>query len=236
MGISAWPFWRRSLFLILWDTSYLPLHTIRDAIIRFPKIKTFAKSQRNASVTGDALRGTIRSLDPKGRIRREEQIKSVNIIAANGLRMLSDPDLNMVMIHLPVPHPEGIWSSGSQRFSAAMPSDYIDNLALADHLLGRIRGALETTGDWENVSILVSADHPFRVELWRADPSWNSEMETLTRAKSLRYVPFLLKLPKRHPPVTLNCPFNSVVSAKLILRILNRQIAEPDQAIDFLCE
>lgn len=234
-GVAPWPFWKRSLFLILWNTSYLPVHTIRDLLTPHSITGETSPGVQPHFMSVGILPQWIReTLGMKGWIRREEHIRSVKLITANALRMLKDADLNLVMIHLPAPHPEGIWNSDGQRLSADEPSDYLDNLELADHLLGLIRSTLEASGDWDRTAIVISADHPFRTTTWRAMPSWNSEMESLTRGKDLRYVPFLLKLAGRHAPTEIERPFDNVVSADLILKILNGEIVKPEQAISFL--
>ena len=233
--ISIWPMWKRAIFTVLWDASYLPLHTAKDLVTPQPGIiQNASRAPSNASTAVELLLRTRQILQTMGRLRREEQIRSVNLITTEAVRMLRDPDLNLVMIHFPAPHPEGIWDSEGRRFSAIGPSDYIDNLALADYLLSAVRRALEATGNWDSTSILISADHPFRVDEWNAAPSWNPEMESLTRGKSLKYVPFLLKLPGHQPPAAISRPFNNVVSSALILRILRGQILEPKQVIKFL--
>lgn len=234
-AIASWPFGKRALFLALWNGSYLPLHTIRDLVNPHPSVTSDPSRIHSNPLPSEGLLQDIRQIvQLKGRIRREEHIKSVKFIAANASRMLRDADLNLVMIHFPTPHPEGIWNTKGQQFSADQQSDYVDNLALADHLLGSIRSTLESAGDWDSTAILISADHPFRATLWKAMPSWSSEMESLTRGKSLRYVPFLLKLPGHHASATTDRPFNNVVSASLVLQILQGQIAEPEQAVSFL--
>ncbi|MGH9654257.1 MAG: sulfatase-like hydrolase/transferase, partial [Bryobacteraceae bacterium] len=77
-------------------------------------------------------------------------------------RMLKNPDLDFVFLHIPSPHPPGIWDTQRQTFATDARLDYIDNLELADHILGRIRRLLEQTGDWNRSTILVSSDHPYR--------------------------------------------------------------------------
>ncbi|MGH9656830.1 MAG: hypothetical protein ACRD6B_25640, partial [Bryobacteraceae bacterium] len=81
---------------------------------------------------------------------------------------------------------------------------YIDNLELADHILGRIRRLLEQTGDWNRSTILVSSDHPF------------------------------LKLPGQKTGVEYHREFNSVLSANLLLAALQGKIRTPAQAVQWL--
>lgn len=158
--------------------------------------------------------------------------------------MLRNRKLNFVFLHLPVPHAPGIWNTRTQSFSTNPQLDYIDNLELADRRLGQIRKLLEQTGDWDRSTILVSADHPYRPNLWlenRASAALpdllqgpESEMVRLTDLKWQPYIPFLLKLPGQKTGIEYHREFNSVLSANLLLAALQGQIRTPAHAVQWL--
>ena len=46
--------------------------------------------------------------------------------------------------------------------------EYLDNLALADRILGELRQAMEQAGTWDSTTILISSDHWWRTDYWQA--------------------------------------------------------------------
>ena len=54
---------------------------------------------------------------------------------------------------------------------------YLDNLALADEVLGELRAAIEATPAARNTTLVVSSDHSMRVAKWRGGLYWTKEDE-----------------------------------------------------------
>jgi hypothetical protein len=153
--------------------------------------------------------------------QQETEIASTRFVVENALRMLRNRNLNVVFVHVPIPHPPGIWNRETQSFTLGA-STYLDNLQLADKLLGDMRRVLEQTGDWDQSVILVSSDHPYRSFLWAPAQDWQP------------YVPFLLKLPRQHQAVVYHREFNNVVTADLLLEALERRVRTAPEAVKWL--
>lgn len=167
------------------------------------------------------------------RMWREQQISDMEFTTANGLRMLQDPRLNLVFIHIPTPHPAGIWDTQAKKFTLAN-SDYEDNLALADETLGEIRRELEAAGRWDSSTVMVSGDHPYRTAMWEDSSIWTAEMARLTGSRWQPYVPFFVKLPSEHGEAVYNTAFNNVLSADLAIEILAGRLKTPAEAVNWL--
>lgn len=167
------------------------------------------------------------------RIWREDDIRAMKLIAGNAFRMLQNPNLNLVFIHIPVPHPPGIWDTQAKNF-ALENSDYVDNLALADAALGRIRTAMERSGAWDSSTLLISGDHPYRPSLWQSRRQLKGEMANITHSQKYPYVPFFLKLPGQRSGIEYSAEFDNVLSADLALQILKGQLKTPSDAIAWL--
>lgn len=166
------------------------------------------------------------------RIWQKDDIADAQFVTGNALRMLGNRNLNLVFLHFPVPHMPGIWNLEKQSFTTG-DSNYIDNLQLCDKLLGEMRRVLEQTGDWDRSTILVSGDHPYRAYFW-GSPYVLWDAPDLNPKHTQPYVPFLLKLPSQHCELHYTRPFNSVVSADLLLRALYGQLRTPAEAVAFL--
>lgn len=169
----------------------------------------------------------IRSLE------RERHIEEERLIYRSAARMLRNRDLNLVLIHLPIPHRPGIWNEREKAFTTK-DANYLDNMILTDRVLGEIRRTMEASGDWQRSAILVSSDHPFRVDMWRKTPYWNPEMERVTAGKQSPYIPFLLKLPGQREGLVYGRKFNTILSSDLLLDVLNGRLKTASEASAWL--
>jgi Sulfatase len=161
--------------------------------------------------------------------RRLQNIKATKLVVQNGIRMLRNPKLDFIVLHVPAPHPPGYWDSERDKFTLAN-TDYVDNFELADDVLGRIRKTLEGMNAWENSAVLVTSDHPYRPELWIQQGVWNAEMAAVTGSRRYPYVPFFLKLPSQRTPSLYGTEFNNRESGDLLLSILSGHVNTPEQA------
>lgn len=93
--------------------------------------------------------------------------------------MLADPELRFIYIHLPVPHPPGVFDRRTRTRCAC--GNYLDNLAMADEVLGELRGEIDATG--ERTALIVSSDHSWRVPLWKGGADWTAEEERVSQGQ-----------------------------------------------------
>lgn len=226
-------FWNRSIAIALWEAESLPVERILYRRSR-PFWVSHSYQQRASLSQGQPEHALYHRVNARNRAVREQQIHAAQIITENGLRMAKDPELNLLLIHAPVPHLPGIWDSRTKRFTTTEPSDYLDNLAFTDFMLGQIRTALETTDQWNNAALLISADHPFRTLGWRQTSLWSRELARITNGRQWDRIPFILKLPGQNKPVAYHRDFNTVVSADLIWGVLTGKINQPEQAVRWL--
>jgi hypothetical protein len=143
---------------------------------------------------------------------------------------LADHRITFLLIHLPLPHPEGIWDRHTNQFAIAR-SSYVDNLALADITLGHIRSQLEAAGEWDADTVLVIGDHGWRTRtIWANDPAWSADDQQASHGRQYDPRPaYLLKLPNQHQPVKIGASFNALRTRALLDAMLRRQFASPDQ-------
>ncbi len=205
-ALNLQPFYKQALYLAWWQSRVLPFASFR-----------------------------LSAAPDEGRMSREGAIATLHTVVDNAARMLRNRDLNMVYIHLPIPHPPGIWDSKNKALTTGQ-SDYVDNLALADELLGRFRRELEAIGDWDRTTVLVSADHPYRPEWasWYTGDFDNPKTYAITHGHWQPYIPFLVKLPYQHHATLYTRSFNSIVSGNLLLAALQGKIQTPEQAVSWL--
>lgn len=156
------------------------------------------------------------------RKRHREMLASV-ITAAN------DPRLGLVYAHFGVPHPPGMYDRNSGELRDG--GGYLDNLVLADRIVGEVRRAMEKAGTWDRTTVIVTSDHAFRRAIWEAEMT--EEDKALFSGAPDARVPFLARFPEKHP-VVYEREFNTVVSADLVLEILQGKIRSPEEAVVWL--
>lgn len=145
-------------------------------------------------------------------------------------RILEDRSAGFALIHLPVPHPGGIYDRRTGRF-ATKHSSYLDNLALADELLGHIRSKLERTGEWDASTIVLMGDHSWRTELiWRDSPGWTEEEQIASHGGQFDDRPaYVVKLPEQHIGARIDEPFAALNTRRLFDALLAQKIRSKEE-------
>lgn len=167
---------------------------------------------------------------------RRDMLETYEKVMSNAEEMVRDPRMNLVLVHFPTPHAPGIWDAAHGHFTTGA-SNYIDNLGLADESLRRLREAIQASGSADHTTLLVSSDHPYRTLSWELSPLIKTvEMQRLTRMQETHLIPFLLTFPHETEAVAYEKRFNSVLTAKLALAILQQTVSTPDQAVRWLDE
>jgi hypothetical protein len=93
---------------------------------------------------------------------------------------------------------------------------------------------MQQQGEWDNSTVLISGDHPFRPGLWNSRRLLEGEMATVTRSHRYPYVPFFLKLPGQHSEIDYTREFNNVLSADLALEILKGQLKTTQEVVSWV--
>jgi hypothetical protein len=88
---------------------------------------------------------------------------------------LERPDLDLIFLHLPLPHPPGFYNRNSQQFDPSGNRSYVDNLALADKTLGEWMTILRRSPRWKDTDVIICGDHSWRPWFWSSTPSWTRE-------------------------------------------------------------
>ena len=90
-----------------------------------------------------------------------EHERVVTEVVAEATRKAADPELDMVFLHLPVPHFPFYYDARTGRDATDVRpvTGYLDHLQLGDHILGQIRRAIKESGVEGRTALLVSSDH-----------------------------------------------------------------------------
>jgi len=161
-----------------------------------------------------------------GERERAEESRDYQELAPLGIRDAADSTLGLVVLHLPVPHPHGIYDRRTGEFSTAESHGYLDNLALADRTLGEVRAAMEKSGAWNDSIVIVSADHWWRSDFWSTHFGWAEDDRRALGPVDHR-IPFLVRFGqargKSYAP-----QFNTVLTHDLVLAILGGEVRDAE--------
>jgi membrane-anchored protein YejM (alkaline phosphatase superfamily) len=97
------------------------------------------------------------------------------------MQVLRTDQADFVFLHLPVPHSPNIWSRRGGGYAAGCGSSYVDNLALADRMLGEMMETMQGSPRWKETTLIVQGDHSWRIRQWNWLPAWTAEDEAASR-------------------------------------------------------
>ena len=143
---------------------------------------------------------------------------------------LADPSLDFVLLHMPIPHPNGIYDRGRGVLTTGK-SNYLDNLALVDAYLAHIHETLVQQRRWDAATVLIMGDHSWRTRLlWVTDPRWSPEEQAASHGGQFDDRPFYsLKLPRQFTPAQIVKPYPAAGTKALLDALLRHEIATPEQ-------
>jgi hypothetical protein len=153
----------------------------------------------------------------------KEHVRSIESSVRHARQAVSDERLGLVFLHFPVPHPPAVYDRFRQTMTKSNSpiSGYIDSLALADRVLGQLRGEMEQCGLWDKTTVLVTADHSFRSSV------------ALDGKKDPR-VPYILKLAGQSRGERYDRLFHTVRTRALLEAILSGKLHSPEQVIGWM--
>jgi hypothetical protein len=153
----------------------------------------------------------------------KEHVRSIESSVRHARQAVSDERLGLVFLHFPVPHPPAVYDRFRQTMSKSNSPirGYIDSLALADRVLGQLRGEMEQCGLWDKTTVLVTADHSFRSSA-ALDGKYDPR------------VPYMLKLAGQSRGERYDREFHTVRTRALLEAILSGRLQSPEQVIGWM--
>jgi hypothetical protein len=100
----------------------------------------------------------------------------------HALRTLQADQADLVFLHMDIPHSPNIWSRIEDDYTTFCDSSYLDNLALADRVLGEVMAELRSSPRWSETTVIVQGDHSWRINLWDWLPAWTDEDDAASRS------------------------------------------------------
>jgi Sulfatase len=150
-------------------------------------------------------------------------------LSAAADRLLDDPSIDFVFLHMPIPHPVGIYDRKTQALEIGHHS-YIDNLALADLYLGHLRSELDKTGGWNSATVVVMGDHSWRTYMWYGQYPWTPEDNLASHNGKFDDRPgYIVKLPNQTRGYAIDKPFAAVRTRALLDALIRDKLQTPEE-------
>jgi Sulfatase len=161
-------------------------------------------------------------------LEAQRHIVDVQLLSSKADQMIGDPTADFLFLHMPIPHPPGIYDRHLATFTTRH-SSYIDNLALTDHFIAHIRKTLEQEGQWDSSTIIIMGDHSWRTSLWASFGLWTPEDMVASHGGQFDDRPaYIVKLPNQQKPTRIDDRFEAVRTRALLDGIITNRIKTPE--------
>jgi hypothetical protein len=155
-------------------------------------------------------------------------IADYQALSALADRLLQDRSADFILLHMPIPHPGGIYNRKTRSLTVGN-STYIDNLALADSYLAHVRTLLESQGQWDSSAIVIMGDHSWRTYLWSSAPDWTPEEQVASDGATFNDRPaYIVKAPYQKKGARIDLPFAAVNTRLLLDAFIKQQIVSAE--------
>jgi hypothetical protein len=161
-------------------------------------------------------------------LRQVHQADLAAIMPA-AVALIRDQNIRFVFIHLPVPHPPGIYN----RRTGTMSGDgtYLDNLALSDRVMGELMKTINATPQAGKTTVIVCSDHSWRLPVWQAVGLWTKEEAMATGGRFDPRPVLMIRFPGQQAGHEVTEPFDEIRVHEIIERMLRGQDPGLDKAM-----
>jgi hypothetical protein len=168
--------------------------------------------------------------DPDEIVTAQYHIDDYQDLRAQADDLIADSSVDFLYLHLPVPHPEGIYDRRTGQLSTSSDASYIDNLALADKYVAHIHNVLIQRGEWDSSAFVLMGDHSWRTRLVRPEQErWTREDEAASDGGKFEDRPvYLVKLPNQREPVRIDDRFGAVRTRALLNALMANGLKTPE--------
>jgi hypothetical protein len=154
------------------------------------------------------IQNTLWDLEGKPDFIERVHAADLAAIMAAATTLIRDQSIRFVFIHLPLPHPPGIYDrkTGALRDGGT----YIDNLALSDRVLSELMRNLNATTLASKTTVIVCSDHSWRLPIWRPKADWTKEEEVASHGNFDTRPVLMIHFPGQESEQAVIAPFEAI--------------------------
>ncbi len=182
------------------------------------------------SNTYEPLKQVVREVKAPERADRDtctydvrQRLKTALDLQQHAYAMLNDDQADFVFLHMPIPHSPNIWSRIEDNYTTFCDSSYLDNLALADKVLGRMMQILQNSPRWKDTTVIVEGDHSWRTWIWENLPAWSDEDDAAARRGFDPRPAMIIHQPGQTKPLTNDRPWSILNVHEVLEQIVHGQ-------------
>ena len=161
-------------------------------------------------------------------------VRDAQGVLAPAEKLVADKDIRFAFVHMPVPHPPGVYDRATEHIGVG--GSYLDNLALADRDLQALLDSVRSAELDRHTIVIVCSDHSWRIPLWRGAAWWTKEDEEAAKSGFDPRPVLLVHFPGQQKGPTITQPMNSLVMHDAIAEILRGRISDAAQFSDWLAD
>ena len=152
-------------------------------------------------------------------------------IMAHTQALIGDPRFRFLYIHLPVPHPPGIYDR--RRHMLRGNGTYLDNLVLADDTLGILMKQIAASPSAAQTTIIVTSDHSWRIMLYRGSSRWSAEEERASQGKFDDRPVLLVHFPGEESGEEIQAVLPEMLEHDMIAAMLRGRMNNVDELVNW---
>ncbi len=146
-----------------------------------------------------------------------------NNILRDTIEFSTRQDLDLIFLHWNIPHSPYIFDTKTKTTTLKNSplEGYFGNLELADQGFGQLLNKLDDLGELGNTTFVISSDH-----WWRSAAQYDGQID--------QRVPFIVKLSNSNEKYLYKKRFNTVLTANLVLELLEKKITNVHELASWL--
>ncbi|MGA3081063.1 MAG: sulfatase-like hydrolase/transferase [Terracidiphilus sp.] len=207
----------------------------RDSGILLP-MEEFGASEKMSVLANAAIvpNQFLAALTQKKKSLANQHIETYETVMAHTQVLIDDQQIRFVFLHLPVPHPPGIFDR--QRHALRPGGDYLDNLVLADDTLGTLMREIDATASASQTTVVVTSDHSWRIRLWKSAGDWSAEQERVSGGKFDDRPVLLVHFPRQDSGQDVHAALSEMIEHDMIADMLRGQINNQEDLASYLSQ
>jgi hypothetical protein len=155
-------------------------------------------------------------------------------VMARAHSLIADNRVRFVFLHLPIPHPPGIYDR--RRHAMCPCGTYLDNLVLSDEVLASFLRDIDATPSGNRTTLIVSSDHSWRIPLWKYSGDWADEEERASGGHFDERPVLLIHFPGQTSGLSVDSSVPEMLEHDMIAGMLQGKINSPDDLSAFLLQ
>jgi hypothetical protein len=199
-------------------------------------LEPFGASEDKSALANAAVLpyAVLARLSNSGATPENAHLEDYGKVMARAHALIDDNQVRFVFLHLPVPHPPGIYDR--QRHTLRPGGTYLDNMVLADDSLGTLMQEIDATPSASQTTVIVSSDHSWRIPIWRPLRSWSSEEERATGGRFDQRPVLLIHFPGQKSGNDFNAALPELLEHDVIAEMLRGRMNKPEDLSAFLSQ